>query len=1057
VPVGGGSPIPLATDLPPGSDTSGTSHLNPGNYQINISSTSMGPGAYTVIFNLTASINISSPSPPFGSVLAGSSPHTSSCTISSTGDASVTISSLTSSDSHFQIISPPIGQTVPPNRTFQIRFNPGAMPGTFSADITVTGTSDIGPVTRLLSVTATTLPSEPNIVCSGSATSGAELGRADGDAMEHPIFTLSFQNTGHATLNITSITLASDILGVFELVGMPSTAPVAMEGGTRNVQIRFNPPPGEGIYRGHIRIESNNPGPPKECRFSAIGHHPVPRMRVESNLLDYHQVELGYTFTKAIVVFNDGDAPLIVNVSDNCGTDATCIANQAQWMSRETTPTSSPVTIPPRPPSGQSFRAFRMVYRPTSLSPPPHEIQMRVTGNDLANSSQDVTLRAEAVTPIPIDSVLVLDRSGSMRDLVGPHRKIEALKTAADLFVHLLRRETGAGTGDKVGFVRYNQENDAYLPLEFVEPTSTPGNHLADAEDKLSDDAINDTGRLGPSGTTGIGGAIQRAAGMLTASPPERKHVMVVLTDGEENEDPRIATVLDPIRTADPNIKMYSIGLGSLERHEVEPEKLQLITNVSQGYHQVTEDLSGTNQYELESFYFKIFTNAAGLMRVVDPTTPVLVSGLDPIVVNKARIVSSDHSVIFLVLDEPILRTFYRLEMVTPGGQVIDPGTTVGGITVHQQQRYNYTIYKIIFPDESLAANYIGDWVLRLVPNGTWSSAAVDQALLCSGTPTHAHTFTPLLVPPQQLKDQDTPCARLKRRPDAINPHQALVPVGFGAVVSSDYRMDVKVLPSIYLPGADVKLTVALSDRGLPTVVGDVFVDITTPNKTLHPNLRLFDDGTHGDVTAGDGTWTTHFTQTAENGSYKFFFHAIGANERGELAPREDTRYATLMFPKPPGRGANFFSREGKGLWYSFHLGYGFPRGSFKREYNSGPSLTFDLEYEVRSNLSLYGMLGYHYFRSKTAGIKGFSYTNLSLNLRAYFPVSSWRGYVQVGPGAYFPNSGSTKLGLNVGAGLDFPIQPKLSLELGVDLHYVDPSGVSRVFIDPKLGIKFRF
>ncbi len=476
---------------------------------------------------------------------------------------------------------------------------------------------------------------------------------------------------------------------------------------------------------------------------------------------------------------------------------------------------------------------------------------------------KDVTLTGEGIAPIPIDSVLVLDRSGSMADSAGPRRKIDALQTAADLFVHLLRPETGSGTGDKIGLVRYNQNNDIYLPLNFMTPNNAAGTQLAQAEDKLSPAAVADSARLAPAGTTGIGGAIQRAAGMLVPPNASRKHVMVLLTDGIENEPPFISAVLNPVRSADPDLKMYSIGLGS----QVDPSKLQLITNVVNGYHQVVDDLSGTSRFDLETFYFKIFSNATGMSLVVDPTSVIYLNGANPVIVQTAQIVSSDRNATFLVLDDPALRAFYNLELVDPHGQVIVLGTTVGGTPVQELQRFNYTIYKIIFPDEALAATYVGDWVLRLTPNGKWSPAAVREAL--------AHNN--------------------QGRQDFINPYQGLVPIGFAVAVSSDYRMDVNVLPSNYLPGANVKLTASLSDRGAPTVGGDVFVNVTTPNGTAYAGVRLYDDGTHGDAQAGDGTWTTDFTQTAETGSYKFFFHAIGKNERGELVPREDTRYATLM------------------------------------------------------------------------------------------------------------------------------------------------------------------
>lgn len=158
-----------------------------------------------------------------------------------------------------------------------------------------------------------------------------------------------------------------------------------------------------------------------------------------------------------------------------------------------------------------------------------------------------------------------------------------------------------------------------------------------------------------------------------------------------------------------------------------------------------------------------------------------------------------------------------------------------------------------------------------------------------------------------------------------------------------------------------------------------------------------------------------------------------------------------------PGPGGGNSIKGGRGLWYSFHLGYNFPVGSFHRDYNPGPSVTADLEYEFNDNYSLYWMLGYHYFNSKDNIVKDLSYTNLSFNLRRYFPASSWRGFVQAGPGVYHPNFGANKFGFNIGVGLDFPVMPKLWLELGTDLHDIDPGGLNRVFFDQKLGIKFRF
>jgi hypothetical protein len=777
----------------------------------------------------------------------------------------------------------------------------------------------------------------------------------------------------------------------------------------------------------------------------------------DPRLLDYGDVELGFTFRRAIVVFNDGDAPLTATVADNCTPTPLCTTDttHARWPVRDR---STQIIAP------GTNRVFNMDYRPELASPTPDEISMRVSGNDpdLADQIADVTLRGRGIAPIPIDSVLVLDRSGSMDDIVGPRKKIEALQTAASMFVDLLR----PATGDKIGLVRYDHESFVYLPLDFLTATTAGTTHLDAALDHLSVAATNDETRIRPRGGTGIGSGMQSGAGMFPTGslppPTERRQAMVVLTDGQENVDPRVNVVLPGIGTDHPNLKIYSIGLGraTASPPEIDAITLQSITNVTRGYHQVSDDLSGLSRFELESFYFKIFTNAAGVSIVRDPTSSVTVSGAAPIVVDRAVIVSSDHSVVFMVVDDPLMRGFYQLEMLTPGGLVLTPATTVGGITVHQRRRHNYSIYRVIFPDESLASSYVGEWQLRLTPNGTWSEGSVKDLLQCPapigfhspaslGIRTVAFSFAP------PLQNLDTPCRRFQRRPDVINPFAGLVPVGFGAAVSSDYRMDVEVQPSHFLPTANVKLTAALTDRRAPALNGEVFVDATTPSKTLISGIRLFDDGTHGDDVASDGVWTNHFTQTIESGSYKFFFRGFGRNERGELAPREDTRYVTLMLPIPPGQPNG--RDHGRTPWFSFHLGHSFPLGSFRKEFDSGPSVTVDVEFPFRKNLSIYSMFGYHYFHAPVAGSPNLSIKNFSLNLRAYFPVGSWQGFVQAGPGAYFQNPGANSFGYNVGTGLNFPVLPKLAIELGVDFHHLDLAGTNRKFVDPKLGIKFRF
>lgn len=613
------------------------------------------------------------------------------------------------------------------------------------------------------------------------------------------------------------------------------------------VAVRLNVGPTWGSAQGRVVIDdvmlTNDVRP---------GAPAIPVLRVSEVVLDYGEVELGFAFSKAVVLHNDGTAPLAVSLDL---TTPIGDPNLVHWS--EINEIGSTTIAPGDPPL-----ILRQTYEPQGLGN--HLIQMQVTSNDPGAMTVPVTLIGEGVTPIPVDSMLVLDRSGSMSDPAGDRIKIEALRDAAMLYTDLQRPDIGGtGFGDKLGFWKYNHQNSQYLALDFV----SAGTGAAIAANDLSAAALTDSARLRPSGNTGIGGAMENAATAIGGSLTDRKQVMVVLTDGKENVAPFILNVLGGIQTDNPDLQIYSVGLGS----NIEAGKLQSITNMgTEGYHQVSDALTGESLFELESFYFKIFSNATGMDLVVDPTHVIDLRTTDPIVVDTARIVSSDRNANFLVLDDPALRPFYDLEFVSPTGTVMVPGVTIGGIPIQETRRGTYRIYRIVFPDVSQAASYVGDWVLRLTPNGKWNRRTVKQALAES-----------------QIEHSSF-----------IDPNQGLVPVGFAAAVSSTYRLAVSTQPDRFLPGATVRLEARLTDRGWPMPMGQVNVLVTDPDDATH-SLTLFDDGTHGDTTAGDAVWTNSFSSTARAGVYRFLFRSTGQNERGELAPREASRFVTLAPVEP--------------------------------------------------------------------------------------------------------------------------------------------------------------
>lgn len=735
-----------------------------------------------------------------------------------------------------------------------------------------------------------------------------------------------------------------------------------------------------------------------------------PVMRLQTTFLDYGDVELGFAYTKAIVIYNDGDAPLVVTVSNASGGDP----DLPHWSElHETADEMINVGAPPL--------VLTQVYEPLALGL--HSIDFQVSSNDPVTPIVPVMLTGRGVAPTPINSVLILDRSGSMSETAGERRKIDAMRDAADLYIHLLRQDiSSSGTGDQIGFVKYNHSNSVYLPLDHVDDPAVPGSHMATAEDLLSNASLADNSRIKPTGSTAIGEAMFTAAGLFTPMEPDNRHVMVVLTDGIENSGARrIPDAVGPIQAADPELQMYSVGVGN----NIEPDKLQLITNVGNGYHQVSDDLSGTSLFDLETFYFKIFANATGMDLVVDPTYAVQIRDSLPINVARARMTSSDRKAVFVAFDSPALRKYYRLDLVAPNGDVITTSSVIGGVTVHIARRHTYTIYKVMLPDPDVSSEFLGDWVLRLTPFGRYSANIVQ----------------PLLEDKTALKGFVS-----------IDPSAGFVPIGFAAAVASNYRMQVEVLPDHFLPGASVLLTATLTDRGWPTLDANIVADVMAPGVDLVQTIRLHDDGLNGDAIARDGTWSGRFSRTGQTGSYRFIFRSRGHNNNGELAAREASRFVSLgtTSPGPTIKPVKYpFS-------ISLHAGAAIPTGTFDSYFDPGLNILIDFDYHISPIWSLVLFVGYNGFESGMPAGSDMYMFNVSLNGRYHRSIARhWKAYIEAGPGIYAPEYGSTEFGSNAGLGLNFLLNSQVILEIGGDYHTIpDPDWQ---FIHAHGGVIYRF
>ncbi|MGE5344010.1 MAG: outer membrane beta-barrel protein [Candidatus Omnitrophota bacterium] len=120
----------------------------------------------------------------------------------------------------------------------------------------------------------------------------------------------------------------------------------------------------------------------------------------------------------------------------------------------------------------------------------------------------------------------------------------------------------------------------------------------------------------------------------------------------------------------------------------------------------------------------------------------------------------------------------------------------------------------------------------------------------------------------------------------------------------------------------------------------------------------------------------------------------------------------------------------------------------------------------VTPSITLEGVLGYHRIGGKLLGAATINIWQLSLNSRIYFSViGPLKPYVNGGIGIYFQRPvqlpiqrpGSEDFGFNLGAGLDYYLNPSWALELAYNFHYIKP-GYWRIELSSlQAGLKWKF
>lgn len=199
-------------------------------------------------------LTLSSETIAFGAVSVGYS-STKTLTLENTGDAPVTIASVTPSDPRFTLT--PESSTIPPNSSVdaEVRFAPTSKEA-LSAYIVIESNSVFSPDTLV-------------VTGSGTATAAIEFDRRSVNFGNVSIGTtaslvLNISNTGNDTLTISNITTDNPLFTV------AITSAVILPGGSISDTVRFTPTD-PGLVSGQLTVTSNAPTSPTQLPIMGTG------------------------------------------------------------------------------------------------------------------------------------------------------------------------------------------------------------------------------------------------------------------------------------------------------------------------------------------------------------------------------------------------------------------------------------------------------------------------------------------------------------------------------------------------------------------------------------------------------------------------------------------------------------------------------------------------------------------------------------------------------------------------------------------------------------------
>lgn len=477
-------------------------------------------------------------------------------------------------------------------------------------------------------------------------------------------------------------------------------------------------------------------------------------------------------------------------------------------------------------------------------------------GGEHPAGSWDINLSA-IPAPKPRTAVsFVLDRSGSMWDPAGAAgTKYDLLKESLQVVADIMQ------DNDAVGLVSFDELVASLAPITQMGPLPPgPGTGRGNVVAAIgSPDLV-------PRGLTGIGSGMIQGAADLNAersnpATPYTQFAMVVMTDGNENVDPRVTHA--PVTTAISGFSnnVFAIGLGT--PGNVSDATLGAIAR----YMLVTGDMSSSvRRFRLSKYFVQVLAGATRTAIIVDPQGDLHL-GVEHRI--PFEVSETDVSIDVIALCPFAWLLDFSLE--TPDGTVIDSAAVSPNVRYYVQQ--NDAFYRINLPALPAApdTSHAGRWttILRV------SDRSLRELLREQEGARESANLVEVIT-------------RLRK--------EGTLPYSLIVQSYSSLMMDAQVYQSGTEPGAELKLYAALNEYDVP-IDGraNVVVEITEPDgTTVQVRLNERAPGRFG---------ATHTTTIA--GLYHCQFRAEGYTRHGTRFTREETRTAGVFKERAGGDERN--------------------------------------------------------------------------------------------------------------------------------------------------------